>query len=338
MDQKPSIPQDVQDWYVSRTRVDVEQAVLYANGRQQVKIIVYVEAARDGVTVKLTQSEKDSIRLIDYRHGDEKIPLEETDESLASYQGWSSQRNFRGYLYHPGTQTSEHSTTPTPDVGGDYLEFYLSATPEALSGRLTIGFVVTGDNKWTYRTDGWVIAPGKDPTPVNGIDTGDDKKVTAERPPDYPASDFRLERRSGTHGGDAPSAGIFNDIVTVSIVHNGQPIGVREMSCEPEGMIHWKDDDYDAQDPCYTCYAQPGETKIHRNCEVPTGNQPLPKLDHPVEGKGVILLCGRVDIRRGDHRDPPTAPIVVSLIDDYGSTQQCRLGFVHEERDVLEVS
>jgi hypothetical protein len=71
---------------------------------------------------------------------------------------------------------------------------------------------------------------------------------------------------------------------------------------------------------------------------VPTGNQPLPKLDHPVEGKGVILLCGRVDIRRGDHRDPPTAPIVVSLIDDYGSTQQCRLGFVHEERDVLEVS
>jgi hypothetical protein len=318
--------------------VDVEHAALYANGRQQAKIIVYVEAQLNGQPVKLTRSEKDSIRLIDYLHSDMQIPLEEAGGSPNPYQGWSSQRGFRGYLYHPGALTTELTSATTPDADGDYVELYLSATREALSGLLTVAFIVSGDNGWKYRTDGWILAPGMDPVANNGIDTGDDKKVTAENPLTYPASDFRLDHRAGTNSGGVPDAGIFNDTVTLSILHAGQPVDIRDMTCVPAGMIHWKDDFYDFQDPCYTGYARPGETLIHWNEHVPTGDQPRPTLAAPISDKGVILLCGRVDIRRGDHTSPPIAPIAVTLVDAYGSTQQFKLGFVKEERDVLEIS
>lgn len=338
MDRKHTIPQAEPAWRVLRTKLDVEHTAVYANGRQQARIILYVEAESSGRPVRLTQSEKDSIRLIDYQHGDMQIPLEHAGGSAGSYKGWSSQREFRGYLYHPGTRTSESGTVPTPDGDGDYVDFYLSAAPEALSGRLTVGFIVTGDNGWTYRTDGWIIAPGMDPVASSIIDTGDDKKVAAEQPLAYPPTDVRLDRRSGTSSSSAPRVGIFNDTVTVSIVHAGQTVDIRDMACAPAGLIHWKDDYYDLQDPCYTGYARPGDTLIQWNDDVPIGREPRPTHTSPVANKGVIVLCGRVDIRRGDHADPPIAPVVVSLIDAYGSTQQCRLGFVKEERDVLEIS
>jgi hypothetical protein len=338
MDRKRNIPQEETVWRVLRTKLDVEHVSLYANGRQQAKIILYVEAQERGQPVRLTQTEKDNIRLIDYHHGGMQIPLDDADGSFGSYKGWSSQRQFRGYLYHPNTQPSEGNGTPTPDAEGDYVEIYLSATDEAMSGSLTVGFIVTGDNGWAYRTDGFILAPGQEPVASSIIDTGDDKKVTAYAPPVYPVSDFQLDRRSGTNSDVAPDAGIFNDAVTLSIVHAGQTIDVRDMECEPAGLIHWKDDYYDAQDPCYTGYARPGETSIHWNERVPIGGQPLPTLAYPVANKGIILLCGRVDIRRGDNPDPPSAPVAVRLTDAYGSTQRFRLGFVRDERDVLEIS
>lgn len=318
-------------WRIARVSLYVDSLV-YTNGRQQAYVRLYIEAESNLQLVKLTQSEKDSVRLIDYTNPEHDIPLNESGGER--YRGWSAQRDFRGYEPHPGL-TSRPETT---FAGGDYLEFYIDATADALRAPLALAFRVTGDNKWTYRTDGYVFDQDGQASPYNNqYDTGADKSVRPVTPPVYTPAEFHIGP-SGTRGTGFLRAGISNRVYLLSL----QPIAspgptIRCMHCSPAGMIHWENDLPSTQNPCFTGYASPGENEIHWDDKVPSGSQPLPPLDKVYPTQGAIMLCGRVDIPRSSGSDAPRGPVNIEVIDMYGNEHSCRLEFVAGTRDQLRI-
>lgn len=330
---KPTKPMLGPEWIIARVAFDIQHPMLYANGRQQSKVIAYIEAQKNAQRVKLTATERASIRLIDYMAPDAEIPFA-NDATGESYKGWSAQREPRGYLFHPATLTQDKASPDetTPMAGGDYVELFVTADAGAVGGPLSLAFVVTGDNGWRYRTDGYVFAPDGTTAFNEIIDTGRDKSVRPDTPLAYGRGQFQLEQLRHTD-----KAAIFNDTVTLSI-QDGRVIALKHMQCTPAGMIHWIDNLPSTQNPCYTGYAEPGDTHIHWNEAVPTGGQPRPTLAAAEPGKGVIMLCGRIDIPRRDHVDPPLGPMIVTMIDAYGSDQTCSIEFVPGTRDELQVT
>lgn len=325
------------EWQVTRVALYVDHAVLYANEHQQVRARAYIEAKNKGNPVPLTEKEIASVSLIDYNAPRNAIPFS-TQARATPWKGWSAQRVYNKYAYHPAAARDTPSPS-TPSAGGDYVELYLSADAEALAGPLLLGFSVTGDNGWRYRTDGYVFEPGSDEGVFNTLyDTGPDKAVRAEPPILYASSEFVLDRQARYAHGDAPDIAIFDDVVTVSIVAGGRVVELRSMQCTPAGMIHWIDDLPGTSNPCYTGYAEPAGTAITWNDKVPVGSLPKPTQTVAIPGKGTIMLCGRVDIPRTDHGGAPQGPVAVTLRDTYGSEQHCRIGFVAGERETLKVS
>jgi len=331
---EPKKPVLAPEWTVAKVSIDIQHPMLYANGRQQSKVVVYIEAQRNFQPVKLTATERASVRLIDYMAPDTEIPFAD-DTTGESYKGWSAQRESRGYLFHPATVAQDEASPDktTPNADGDYVVLFVTADADAVSGTLSLAFVITGDNGWRYRTDGYVFAPDGTGAPNLLYDTGRDKNVRPEAPVRYGPEQFRLEQRR-----HADEAAVFNDTVTLSIQDGRAIIPLRSMLCTPAGMIHWMDNLPSTQNPCYTGYAQPGDTQVHWNDAVPVGGQPRPTLAAAVPDKGVIMLCGRIDIPRRDHVDPPRGPIEATVIDAYGSDQTCSIGFVTGTRDQLQVT
>ncbi|SKB82268.1 hypothetical protein [Luteibacter sp. 22Crub2.1] len=324
-------------WRIARVSLHVDSLV-YTNGRQQAYVRLYIEAESNFEPVKLTQSEKDSVRLIDYTNPEIDIPFSEDGDER--YRGWSAQRDFRGYEPHPGLGRRPDTTL----AGGDYLEFYVDATADALRAPLALAFRVTGDNKWTYRTDGYVFDQnGQAGAYNNQYDTGADKSVRPMTPPVYTPAEFRLGP-AGTRGTGSLRAGIFNDVHLLFLQPNASPgPTIRSMRCSPAGMIHWKDALPSTENPCFTGYASPGENDIHWDDRVPQGSQPLPLLDKVYPEQGVIMLCGRIDIPQPSDDDVPQAddervprgPVDIEVIDMYGNKHTCRLEFVTGTRDQL---
>ncbi|SFW34644.1 hypothetical protein [Luteibacter sp. UNCMF366Tsu5.1] len=328
----------VGDWFLQRMNASIEQTRLYRNGRQQATVRLYVEAELDGVLVKLTEQERQNIRLFNYYEEDKMLPFTD-DGSSSSYKGWSAQRRHRGYEPHPLATGTDARQGP-----GETLTFHVSADDLAAElNTLTLAFAVKGDDGSTWRSNGWITRPTGDRYFAAAFNNGS-LTVTSEPPRQYTAESFRLDRRplantSATRSkAEESAAPIFDDIVTLSIAEpGGQLVNIRQMTCAPAGMIHWINNLPVTSNPCFTGYASPGESQVHWNPEVPKGSRPLPTLSSPDAAKGMILLCGRIDIPRADHANPPRGPMTVNLIDAYGSSQTCRIVFVEGTRDELDV-
>jgi hypothetical protein len=350
----PSPSSNSPNWNVTYVDLYVDHSVVYKNDRQQAQIRVYIEAKDGNTLVKLTESEKRTVRLIDYQNPTQELPFSDGG-STARYRGWSAQRTWREYDPYPqATSTGAPATGWTltrlikrlfrfvfapqsrvdrssPRAGGDYLTFYVSASAEALTGApLFLAFIVTGDNGNVYRTDGYVTKNGSTGY-VPNIDTGVEHRVDAKTPQRLPIITSRSPLSPAR-------AGIFDDVIALTVdAGGGQPLNVHEMTCQPAGMIHWPDNLPDTRNPCYLGYARPGTTTIEWNADVPTGSQPRPSLSRPLEKKGALILCGRVDIPRTVMPNPPLGPIRMSLVDGYGTTQEYTVSFNETERDELTI-
>jgi hypothetical protein len=211
------------------------------------------------------------------------------------------------------------------------------------------------------RTNGWVNREDKSREYDPGINQSTDNLVQQIPPAVYSAQNFVLERsplkpsrrptvwplstalrslwtsarRRWTSGRD--TLPVFNDLVRISIVPpGGQILPIRQMRCEPAGVIHWKNKLTATKNPCFTGYASPDEPlTIHWNKSVNTGSHSLPTLTSAETYKGALILCGRPDIPF--YTGAPEGVIAVTMVDSYGTEQRCLIGFVNDTRDELEV-
>lgn len=327
-------------WTIAKFDLYVDHSAVYANGKQQALVRAYIEAVdASGAPVRLTDVQKNSVRLISYDHPETTIPLP-NDEDPA-YRGWTSDSQYRGYEYHPrsGVLGKKADNRARPTAAGDTIELYLSATEAAVSAPLAVGFRVTGPDGKIYRSDGWILTPGVADYYNGNLNLKGDRKVLAEKVVPYASSEFVLDEfpnpTDDTSTGHT-QAGIFDTAVTLSIVRGGTSPNVRDIHCTPAGMIHWGDNLPDTSNPCYVGYARPGSKDIAWNPLINVGSQPKPTLVRAIDGKGVFMLCGRVDIPRSSQVNPPLGPMSVELEDGYGNTQHCYLSFEEGKRDVLK--
>lgn len=328
---REAIPNAGQELGLKNVAVTLEQTKVYRNGRQQARVRLDLESTRGGKPSDLTPCEIASIQLFDYHNVEtETIPFCEDDS--ATYRGWTAQHLYRGYVPHPdaGRAPPRRQT----------FFLYLTANAGAVE-TLDVSFCLQGDDLSIWRTNGKITIEG-----VDQINQAMDLKVgitmTPVAPVSYPANAFLLSRRPlprPGHAGNEKAAGIFNDIVTISILLADQTkLGIRSMHCEPAGMIHWLNKLPGTRNPCFTGYAQPGDTTIHWNESMDghVGSVPLPQLPGPETDLGVLVLCGRVDIPTW--ASAPEAPVQVTMTDAHGSTQICHIGFAAGTRDELIVT
>lgn len=322
-------------WAINGVEIVLAQVRVYHNGLQQAHVRLRVQPTLNGQTVPLSDTERQNIALFDYEARDQQIPF--SDDGSLNYRGWSAQRTHRGYTFHPGVKRNRGEPAQGP---GEWLDFYVSADQTAGNRSIRLSFTIYGDNGSIWSTTGYMTpSDGGDPEYYAHLDLRENIEVTAEPPVLYSADNFQLDRRSiiGIEHAD-DTAPLFNDMVTVSIVEaGGRRVGIRDMRCTPAGMIHWINNLPDTTNPCFTGYARPGETIIHWNPQVPVGSQPLPTLSSPETSRGVFVLCGRIDIRRGDYINPPQGPLAVVMTDEYGTIQNRQIIFVAGQRDELKI-
>lgn len=321
-------------WAINGVEIVLVQARVYHNGLQQARIRLRVQPTLNGQSVPLSDTERQNIALFDYDARDQHIPF--SDDGSSNYRGWSAQRTDRGYTYHPGVRSNDVTPAQGP---GEWLDFYVSADQSAGNRSIRLSFTIYGDNGSTWSTTGYMTPPGGgSPEYYAYLDLRENIEVTADPPVLYSADNFQLDRRSIIGIGRTDAAPLFNDIVAVSIVAaGGRHVGIRDMRCTPAGMIHWINNLPDTSNPCFTGYARPGETTIHWNPDVPVGSQPLPILSSPETARGVFVLCGRIDIRRGNYFNPPQGPLAVIITDEYGTAQNRQIIFVAGQRDELKI-
>lgn len=306
-------------WTVTAIWFTVEHAGVFANGRQQSRIHVEIEVKDGGTPVRLTETEKASIHLIRY---DDETPL--TIDEADFHEGWSSQKAYRGYRFQaPGRETASAGDARS----GEIFEFYVSAGPGEAGSLRRLGFSFRGDNGWTYRSNGWHTTNGGIREYLSHMDIRSGNAVTALPPPTYQSAQVELH-------GQRTMMPIDNQAVTLSLFDAGRPVGIRRMTCVPAGAIHWYRNS--GASPCFTGHAEAGDTAYRWNPDVPKGFQPLPSPATVKEP--TIIVCARNDIPREDHTDPPQGPLLVQLVDDFGTTLQCRVAFDPEARERLSVS
>ena len=317
-------------WYINDMEVHTDTAPhIYANGLQQVKLTLGVKALDGrGTEVRLTQSEKNNLQVVMYRNASQVLPVDEFDAL-----GWSVSRQYTGYEYFP---VNNAKATFEPKAGFEYFEFYVSCQSLAAGGQ-TIGlaFMVTGDNGRRFCSNGssWY----EDGTPDRG--TSHDKpgaNITVHRPPRYAQDNFILSEFF-----DLPStqltAGIFNRRCTLTLqTAPSQTIALKSMSLVPKGMIMWESNLPDDQLSSAVGYVEPGKTSIQWNPALPQSVVPLPSTSAAVQGKGSLVLCGRVDIKQsqGGFR----GPCALSLVDVFGNQHDLSLRFDPKNRERLELT
>lgn len=327
----PTLPaKSLAPYAVSVNKINIvpQQTKIYANGRQQIRVAITVELRVDGQPSPLTTDEVSSIKLLNYETGEELY----TDPS-----GWRQDPAFSGYDFFPG----EPGSFALPDAPGDTAYAYLSAGSATVSTPLKLAFSIFLRNESVYTSTGYYTPAGGSPIYDPAYDIKDNITATAVTPVRYLASQCRLSRsplpastREGAH------AALFNDRVELHIEDGtGAVVRIRDMHCEPVGMIHWEKKTTDDHNPCFTGYARPGGTEVHWDPAIFEAVQPVPGLPSAAApDRGTFLLCGRVDLPYEKHSGLHQDRIRVTLIDGYGSDQVVTLEFVERSRDELTIS
>lgn len=316
---------------LTNVEVTLEQTKVYRNGRQQARLRLDLESTHGGKVSDLTPSEIASIALLDY-HDTESGAIPFSDDSPGAYKGWSAQHSYRGYEPHPDASRK-------PRARQSYF-LYVSADAKAVE-TVDLSFLIKGDDLSIWRTNGKVTIDGVEQT-LESMDKKVGITMTPVAPVKYPSSAIVLDRHPLDRRGLADAtkaAAIFDEIVTVSIQRvDGTALGIRAMSCEPASMIHWLNKLPGTTNPCFTGYAEPGQTTIHWSTDMTGhfGSVALPALASAETDVGVIVLSGRVDIPTWN--DAPEDPVKVTMTDAHGSEQVCHIGFVKGERDELIVT
>ncbi|MGE7138351.1 hypothetical protein ACQKIE_12045 [Luteibacter sp. NPDC031894] len=307
---------------IVKTEVQLVHTRLYSNDRQQIRLGLYMEAEEGGLPVELTEEELGTLRIIDYDDDRNTVPM--SDDGPAHYHGWSSQREHRGYDYYQGPGRSRLKKGSTASGrrarAGRTQYLYLSARNEARTFPLRPAFSIVIKNATFITTGAYLDATGnRERYPE--IDSYGHEVLEAEAPKIYSAGDFTLDQ-------DTYTPAIFDREVRLMLRPNGgNTLGIRHLVCEPAGMIHWEHTLPGNSVAYFTGYARPGETALEWHPGIHPGSTPRPEhISGPVQDIGTIMVCGRNDLMFNGLA--PRGPILVRVIDAYGSDQTCRVSFV----------
>lgn len=285
---------------------------VYANGRQQVEIVVVIEP-RTGIT--LTAQEQRSVKLMVRNRDSVPVALPESQED---WLPWFFSRERNAYLEYPGNQRTPAPVTP--DQLYTY-RFYVSCASTGHGPSLETLYVGI-----TRHLDGALYEYVTD-----GFESDFNSKVelrTAEIPTYQVPGNYLFERNLVAGDGNS-------DIYTwqYSLAGAGvqQPV-VRFVSAnlEPAGMIQWVDRNPSITQASLVGYAPPGTTEFQYNPFIQLGNvfKPVAQARNPRMGHVTLVLQASNNIPY----DSPSAinqggPCELTAVDVYGNDHQLLIRF-----------
>lgn len=284
---------------------------LYANGRQQIYLEVLVITTLDGEPHDLTESERNSIRLVNFT----------TEAELSAGWKYSTARDEDYEFYsEPGREASTASHSPTPSKKGRCVRhMYVTTTDDAgLSRKLALAL--------TRESDGLVvITNANNDSDYHGLDYA--VIVEPQRPPTYTTNNYTFEKQRVSGAEGSP---VFIDNYYVGLItNNNVPVAFKEMQIKgddeagikPGGMAKWEDKDPTETFASYVGYGEPGDSVAHYNPNIVLGDHtPEKTVRSPIADKGTIILAGDVDIDfHADSANKHGGPCTVNAVDANGN-------------------
>lgn len=296
---------------------------LYANGRQQVELLVKIQVSdTNGDVVPLSDAEANSLNLISYDH-DTNIPREffSTQPIPANTWRWSYHHNY-DYRFMPGTGGfSPRSLSERSDSLETLRKVYLrttSLTP------LKLALEITRDDGRVFRS--------KNPDLENGAITA--TPLTARS---YQARDYSFKRIVVKGDPDSLSEHDGHDMYPLELHENGEHVHFSPYSFTVlQGNIY-RFDIAPRTRGSYTAVAAPGNSYLlYQDLNL---NNPVIEVDARYIKTGTIVVAL---IRRNrvmlygppPHNDDEMA---FSAVDVYGNNHNFRIRFQGVERKVLEL-
>lgn len=294
-------------------RIDSGSQSLYCNGRQQVKIEIRLRATNSTEVVKLSTSERASLRLIQTANSQE-IPAVPGGGNVTSGWGRTIERNV--YDYFPGSVRDQ--TRDRDAVSRDDERFYLYVQTVAAEP-LRISAQIRRDDGVFFRS--------------NAPEFASEGEVTAipVSVPSYAIIGYEDEWKQPVRveGGANDDYDLRTvDYYYCGLVVGGNHIPFRTFNVAPYSMFQWESTNPATRNGSYTGFAGPGRlnTRIQYGSESAPYKPPTVRSELTRDGYGIVVLIRRDDItysgtaRRG--------PCDITAIDIHGNEHQLRVNFV----------
>ncbi|KWK75907.1 hypothetical protein [Burkholderia ubonensis] len=304
----------VQLWHdLSPFEIEVssQSALLYRNGRQQVKITVTLQP----IGAELTEQERRSLKLINYR----------TSEVLAAdgtSARWMQGTQFHGYDYFPERGRDEAGgLVGIATTAREYFDFYVSTLATA-GESFQIGMQIT-------RQDGAIVRSNNQHEGDYHSTHRESVTVTPVESPRLTQDEYewKKERVLGSSG-----EWVFQYIDNYylrAFYDRLRPVALRSMQVTPAGMIQWHDKSANETFASYTGYGEPGSEIVHYNSAIVLGgHRPHGTIIAPMTGWGVVALAadGNIPYHSGS-ANGHNGPCMITAIDAFGNAHTLRVRF-----------
>ncbi|QWT21841.1 hypothetical protein KPL74_07490 [Bacillus sp. NP157] len=309
--------------------IQLQQTRLYANGRQQVRVGITVEARLGGVDTSLTEEEWASLRFLDH---DSREPVPFTDTAWTGGDvGWAAQHHDAGYARYPGSFTASES------IASDTRYFFISVDAAAHGIPLRLAFSIQGRNGTIYASTGHVTPPGEAARPDPSYDVRLGIDITQEIPLRYSGSEIDIGWYELPHTAEDIDEAVYNRAGVMTIQpRTGFGPSIKRLSCNPAGVVHWQTLMPGDTNPCALAYAQPDSRDIHCDAGVAALMSVPKQLDRPQLYSSVLVLCGRVGVPMAGNEKLPRDRMAVTLLDGYGTEHNLTLQFKAGTREDFE--
>lgn len=298
---------------------------LYANGRQQVGLLVKVKVVdANGKAVELSNSEVQSIKLI--RHADSSEVEYEFDSSSPvpvppDTWRWSLYYN-RTYKTLPGTASHPPALDSLHSADETLREVYLRTTSLK---PLKVAVQVTRD-------DGKVFSSNNPDLERGSV------SLTPLKAPQYKPSDYSFKRI--VIEGDPDSATRFDghDYYPLEYYENGALVEFAQHQLKVSPRTIFRFDIAPKKRGSYTSTTYPGERMFLWDNGFNFNGSPLTLDEKYIKPGGmVVMLVRRSVVNVRDGFTAPDEPMVISVIDVYGNDHTVRVRFQGRDRKFLEL-
>lgn len=297
---------------------------LYANGRQQVKLTVKLEAEDESLRpVRFSERELNSIRLIEY-HGGREIAFDNSNfasgSPVTNRLMWDySQHQNPAYGFYPSQNQAgvfdagnSRVSRTADDESVVYKDFYVRTVADT---RLRIAAKITRDDGQVF------ISSGN----ADGTVTLVPMEVPRYGPEDYTFNPITI----------SPTARVSYDYVPFALNSVHGPVEFRSFSLSDSSAVKHVVTLNGAGTLLFTGFTFPGGTQIHYSNLHSIGPSHI-QQGYALQGRPVIVVVRALDTAPTGL--PSLRPsIVVRAIDMYGNPHKVTVLFKETDQDTKEL-
>lgn len=290
----------------------------YANGKQQVEIILSVKA-RESLLV--TEAQLASLCIVERTDAGKFVPLP-TEPTSGNW--WvTDQRNIYDYFQPAGLNQNDLSTDVqlTTHTHTDNTHFHES---DLLNKRF---YAMTSASGGTTKKLWAQITKTPEEIYVTNFEFVTDVTLVAVAPPQHSAAtDYSLNRRL-ISGSESSGMFIYEWIIF--------PFGLKLLTAimSPTGMIQWQDKTSEETKASYVAFAGPKESNFEHNDAIVTGdyfvtNERADTVSSPNTDKIIVLLQGSLHIPyHSTSANTQNGPCTITAADSQGNEHLIKIKF-----------